>query len=164
MSPYFPSMLYEYSEEGLSYRTVVTQSDYDCESRKKGYCMADKLITFLLLIVAVIHIISISGFAGVSRLEALYGLPVAGADMEILMRHRAALFGILGIFFAYAAFTPSLQPLAFIAAFATIASFFYLAFSVGEYNAAIGKIVIDDVVAAISLVGAVILFYTKSSN
>lgn len=125
--------------------------------------MTEKLITLLLLVVAVIHIIPISGFAGVSRLESLYGIPVSGADIEILMRHRAVLFGILGIFFAYAAFTPSLQPLAFIAAFVSIASFFYLAISVGDYNAAIQKVVIADVVAAIALVAAIILFYTKDS-
>lgn len=163
MSQYLPRILYEYSEEGLSYLTLGTQNDYESHKERLLH-MADKLITFLLLIVAVIHIIPMSGFAGVSRLEALYGLPIAGADMEILMRHRAALFGILGLFFAYAAFTPSLQPLAFIAAFATIASFFYLAFSVGEYNPTVGKIVIGDAVAAISLVGAVILFYTKESS
>lgn len=123
--------------------------------------MAEKAITVLLIIIAVIHIIPISGFAGVARLESLYGIPVAGNNMEILMRHRAILFGILGVFFAYAAFTPSVQPMAFLAAFATLASFFYLAISVGGYNAAIGKIVIGDIVAAVSLLGAVILYYTK---
>ena len=124
--------------------------------------MPEKVITVLLIVVAVIHIIPLSGFAGVARLESLYGVPVSGSNMEILMRHRAVLFGILGVFFAYAAFTPSLQPLAFIAAFVTLASFFYLAFSVGEYNAAIRKIVIGDIVAALSLLGAVIIYYTKS--
>jgi hypothetical protein len=123
--------------------------------------MAEKAITILLIIVAVIHIIPISGFAGIARLESLYGIPISGNNMEILMRHRAILFGILGVFFAYAAFTPSVQPLAFLAAFATLGSFFYLAISVGEYNAAIRKIVIGDIVAAISLFGAVILYYTK---
>ena len=124
--------------------------------------MAEKIITVLLLIVAVIHIIPISGFVGVARLESLYGIPVSGNNMEILMRHRAILFGILGIFFAYAAFTPSLQPLAFLAAFATLASFFYLAIAVGDYNTAIRKIVIGDVVAAVSLLGAVVIFYTRT--
>jgi hypothetical protein len=126
--------------------------------------MSDKIITVLLLIVAVIHILPISGFFGVARLEALYGVPVVGNDMEILMRHRAILFGILGVFFAYAAFTPAVQPLAFLAAFVTLASFFYLAFSVGGYNAAIGKIVVADVVAAISLLVAVIMFYTRGTS
>ena len=123
--------------------------------------MQEKIITLLLLIVAVIHLIPITGFAGVARLESLYGIPVSGKDMEILMRHRAVLFGILGVFFAYAAFTPAVQPLAFLAAFATLVSFFYLAYAVGGYNEAIRKIVIGDIVAAISLTGAVILYYTR---
>lgn len=125
--------------------------------------MSEKIITFLLLIIAVIHIIPVSGFAGVARLELLYGIPIAGNDMEILMRHRAILFGILGVFFVYASFTPSLQPLAFIAAFATLASFFYLTISVGEYSEEISKVVIADIVAAISLLIAIVLFYTKNS-
>jgi hypothetical protein len=74
------------------------------------------------------------------------------------------LFGILGVFFAYAAFTPAVQPLSFVAAFATLVSFFYLAFSIGEYNEAIRKIVYGDVVAAVCLAGAVILFYTRPGN
>jgi len=126
--------------------------------------MADKFITCLLMIVAIIHIIPIGGFIGAARLETLYGVAIASADLEILMRHRAVLFGILGVFFAYAAFTPSVQPLAFIAAFISIASFFYLAFSVGGYNSAIGKVVTADVVAALSLGIAVVLFYSKSGN
>ncbi len=123
--------------------------------------MPDKTITILLLVVAVIHLVPISGFLGVTKLESLYGIPFAGNELEILMRHRAVLFGILGVFFVYAAFTPALQPLAFLAAFATLASFFYLAFSIGDYNAAIRKIVIGDVVAALCLVVAVVLYYTK---
>ena len=123
--------------------------------------MPEKAITALLLIVAVIHLVPISGFAGVAKLESLYGIPFKGSELEILMRHRAILFGILGAFFAYAAFKPALQPLAFLAAFATLAALFYLAFSVGGYNAAIQKIVIGDVVAAICLAAAALLYYTK---
>jgi len=123
--------------------------------------MAEKIITGLLLIVAIIHILPVSGFTGVARLEALYGVAISGSDLEILMRHRAMLFGILGVFFAYAAFTPSMQPLAFIAAFATIFSFFYLAATVEGYNAAIQKVVLADIVAAICLLVSVVIFFLK---
>ena len=126
--------------------------------------MTEKLITGLLLVVAVIHIIPISGVLGVARLEALYGVTVAGSDMEILLRHRAVLFFILGVFFAYAAFRPHYQPLAFVAAAATLLPFFYLAFSVGGYNDAIRRVVLADVVALVCLVGAVVLYYTKSNS
>ena len=81
-------------------------------------------ITVLMLIVAAIHLVPISGFFGAKRLSALYGIEVDNADLEIMMRHRAVLFGILGAFFAYAAFMPALQPVAFIAAAASLASFF----------------------------------------
>jgi len=123
--------------------------------------MAEKVITGLLLIVAIIHILPVSGFTGVARLESLYGVAISGSELEILMRHRALLFGILGVFFAYAAFTPSMQPLAFIAAFATIFSFFYWAVTVGGYNAAIQKVVLADIVAVICLLVSVVIFFLK---
>ena len=121
--------------------------------------MIQKAITVLMLIVAVIHILPISGFLGVARLEALYGVSITGNEMEILMRHRAVLFGILGVIFTYAAFQPALQPLAFMAAFATLASFFFLAYSVGGYNDAIGRIVVADIVAILCLAAAVVLYF-----
>jgi hypothetical protein len=123
--------------------------------------MSESVITILLLIVAIIHLVPLIGVLGVAKLEALYGIPLPSNELAILMRHRAVLFGILGVFFVYAAFKPALQPLAFLAAFASLASFFYLALSIGAYNAAIRKIVIGDVVAALALAGAVILYYTK---
>ena len=123
--------------------------------------MLERIITGLLLVVAAIHLVPITGFFGADRLTSLYGIDVTSADLEILMRHRAVLFGILGVFFAYAAFRPALQPVAFVAAFATIASFFYLAFSVGDFVEAIRKIVVGDVVAAVALLGAVILYVIK---
>ena len=123
--------------------------------------MFEPTITGLLLVIAAIHLVPITGFFGADRLTSLYGIDVTSADLEILMRHRAVLFGILGVFFAYAAFRPALQPVAFVAAFATIASFFYLAFSVGDFGEAILKIVVGDVVAAVALLGAVILYVIK---
>ncbi len=123
--------------------------------------MKETLITALLLIVAVIHLIPLSGVLGAAKLESLYGISVGSNELAILLRHRAVLFGILGLLFAYAAFRPALQPLAFLIAIASIAPFFYLALSTSEYNAAIRRIVIGDVVAAFALAGAIVLYYTK---
>jgi hypothetical protein len=122
--------------------------------------MIEPTITAMLIIIAIIHLAPIVGVLGVERLQSLYGEAIASNNMEILMRHRAVLFGILGVFFAYAAFNPALQPLAFLVAFATLAPFFYLAFSVGGYNQAIQKIVRGDVVASVALIIAVGLFYS----
>ena len=120
--------------------------------------MHEQAIAALMLVVAAIHLVPISGFFGARRLSALYGIDVADPTLEILMRHRAVLFGILGVFFTYAAFTPAVQPIAFVAAAASLASFFFLAFSGSEISPPIRKIVIGDVAAAICVVGAIVLY------
>ncbi len=120
--------------------------------------MYEWTITGLMLVVAAIHLVPMSGFFGVDRLTSLYGIEITNPSLEILMRHRAVLFGILGTFFAYAAFSPAVQPIAFAAAFASLASFFFLAFSVGELSDSIRKIVIGDVVASVCLFGAIVLY------
>ncbi|MGB8222481.1 MAG: hypothetical protein WCF10_07830, partial [Polyangiales bacterium] len=89
--------------------------------------MIARTITGLMLVVAVIHLVPIRGFFGAAQLEALYGIEVRDPNLVILMRHRAVLFGILGSFFVYAAFVPAVQPIAFLAASVSIASFFILA-------------------------------------
>jgi len=126
--------------------------------------MYERIITGLMLVVAVIHLLPISGFFGVEQLASLYEIKITDGNLEILMRHRAILFGILGGFFAYAAFTPAIQSIAFLAAFISVAAFFFLAFSVGEFNDAIRRVVIADVVASVSLLGAIVLYVVKNNG
>lgn len=126
--------------------------------------MYERAITGLMLVVALIHLLPISGYFGVERLTSLYDVEISGANMEILMRHRAILFGILGGFLAYAAFRPAMQPIAFLAAFISLSSFFYLTLSVSGFSEAIRKIVIADIVASVCLVGAIILYVMKSDS
>ncbi|MGB5809713.1 MAG: hypothetical protein WBG86_04230 [Polyangiales bacterium] len=121
----------------------------------------DRVITGALLVVAAIHLVPLTGFFGAARLEALYGISVSDANLAVLMRHRAVLFGILGAFFAYAAFVPAWQPAAFVAALVSIASFFYLAFVTEGAGDAIRKIVVGDIVAAVALFVAIGLYVTK---
>ena len=126
--------------------------------------MLGKTITGLMLIVAAIHLVPIAGFFGAKPLSALYGIDVDNSDLIILMRHRAVLFGILGTFFAYAAFVPAVQPIAFVAAAASLGSFFYLASAAGGYGASIRKIVLGDAIAALCLVGAIIVYAMKGES
>ncbi len=120
--------------------------------------MYERLISGLILIVAVIHLLPLSGLFGADRLAALYGIEITDSNLQILMRHRAVLFALLGAFLVYAAFKPALQPLAFLAGFVSVLSFFYLAWTVGDFNAAIRKVVIADIIAFVSLIIAVILY------
>ncbi len=126
--------------------------------------MVERAISGLMLIVAVIHLLPITGFFGVDRLASLYGIEITDGNLEILMRHRAILFGILGAFFAHAAFNPALQPMAFIAAFASLASFFFLSLSVGDFSDSIRRVVVADAVASVCLLGSIVLYFVKNNG
>lgn len=45
---------------------------------------------------ALIHLLPLPGLAGAAALEGLYGLPALDPASELLLRHRALLFGLLG--------------------------------------------------------------------
>ena len=104
------------------------------------------------------------GLLGAERLAALYGLDFSEPSLSILMRHRAVLFGLLGAFLVFAAFRPSLQPLAFIAAFVSVLSFLLLAWSSGGYNPQVGRVVTADLVALVALVIGAAVYVLDGTN
>lgn len=115
------------------------------------------VISGLIIIVGIIHLLPVIGVLGAERLTALYGIPIQEANLTILMRHRALLFGLIGLFLLYAAFQPALQPLAIIGGFISAASFILIAYSVGEFNNEIKTVVIMDILAVIGLLLAFVL-------
>lgn len=117
----------------------------------------EKVVTGLLVLVGIIHLLPVSGVLGVKRLAALYGVSLGEPNLEILMRHRAILFGLLGLFLIYAAFQPSLQSISIVAGVISVVSFIAIAWSVGGYNDAIRKVVIADIIATAGLVVAAII-------
>lgn len=112
------------------------------------------LISAMLVIVAIIHLLPVSGLLGAEKLNALYGTSIGDPDLEILMRHRAVLFGLLGVFILVAAFRPQLQVMALVAGFVSVLSFLWLAWSVGDYNSKIVRVVLADGVAMACLIVA----------
>ena len=107
----------------------------------------NKIITCLLVLVGLVHLLPVTGVLGTERLSALYGIPFQDLNLIILMRHRAILFGLLGLFLIAAAFHPPLQPAAFVTGTVSVASFIWLSCSAGSYNAAIARVVWIDLVA-----------------
>jgi hypothetical protein len=120
------------------------------------------LVSAMLVVVAVIHLLPLSGVLGGERLAALYGMPFNDPNLAILMRHRAVLFGLLGLFLLFAAFRPQFQAIAFIAGFVSVVSFLWLAWSVGGYNMQIARVFTADIIAlACLIIGFVAYLYTQ---
>ena len=116
------------------------------------------LVSAALVVVAIIHLLPLSGLLGTERLAALYGVTFDEPNLAILMRHRAVLFGLLGLFFLIAAFRPALQGIAFAGGFVSVLSFLYLAWSVGNYNPQVGRVFYADIVALICLVVGLVAY------
>ncbi len=128
----------------------------------KKFTTMHYLISAMLVVVGIIHLLPLSGVLGAERLATLYGMPFNEPNLAILMRHRAVLFGLLGVFLVYAAFQPALQTLAFVAAFVSVLAFLWLAWSVGGYNPQLGRVFMADVVALVCLVvGGAAQVYTR---
>lgn len=114
------------------------------------------VVPVVLLLVAIIHALPLVGVMGAARLTQLYGIDVQDPTLELLLRHRAVLFGLLAAFLAYAAFRPELHRLALIAGFVSVASFLVLAKLSSSYNAELSTVVRADWVAlALLAAGAV---------
>ena len=122
------------------------------------------LVSAMLLVVGVIHLLPLSGVLGGARLVALYGVPIDDPNLEILMRHRAVLFGLLGAFLIYSAFKLPFQGMAILAGLISVASFMILAWSVGGYNAQLATVFKADVVALVCLLIGVIAWWRATAS
>jgi hypothetical protein len=116
------------------------------------------VVPTVLLLVAAIHLLPLVGVISAAKVSALYGVSVQDPNLEILMRHRAVLFGVLAALLAYAAFQPTLHLAALLAGLASVVAFLVLAAQVGHHNAAIGVVVKVDWVA-LALLGLGFMAY-----
>lgn len=118
----------------------------------------------LYLIVGVVNLLPVSGVLSVPRLQALYGVSFTDPNVIILMRHRAVLFAIIGALLAAAAFVPRLRPVAVGAGLVSMLSFVLLAYSVGDFNAELQRVVVVDIVASILLALAAVITFQHSRH
>jgi hypothetical protein len=117
------------------------------------------VVPAVLILVAIIHALPVLGVLGADKLSQLYGITVQDPNLELLLRHRAVLFGLLAAFLAYAAIRPDLQRIALLIGFASVSSFLVLAQLSSSYNDALGTVVRADLLAlALLLIAAVAHF------
>jgi hypothetical protein len=114
------------------------------------------VVSAALILVGIIHLLPLAGAFGASNLSSLYGVDFTDRNTLILMRHRAVLFGLLGVFFVVAGFVRTFQLSALILATVSVVSFLALSFTVGGFNANIARVVTVDWVAfALLLIGSI---------
>ena len=111
-------------------------------------------VTIAVLLVALIHALPLLGVLGAARLTGLYGIALADPNLEILLRHRAVLFGMVATFLAYAAFKPEIHRLALTGGLLSVGSFIALTILVGRPNRALQTVFRVDNAALVVLLAA----------
>ncbi len=124
------------------------------------------LWTLLVLVAAAINLAPLLGAFAPERMTALYGVSLDDPNLQILMRHRAVLFGLVGGLLLVAAFRPPLRTLGYAAGFVSMLSFLLIAWRVGEYSAEIQRVILVDVIGIAALAGAglVHLFWLRAAD
>ena len=116
-----------------------------------------KLITLCRIIVGLINVLPVRGVLAAQRMESAYAISLQSSELQILMRHRALLFGILGGFILFSAFRPDYQWAAMIMAAISMIGFAVLTLTNAPYNAELGRVLTADIVGIVFLAIAVVL-------
>lgn len=111
----------------------------------------------LVLVAAAINGMPVLGAFAPERMTALYGVNLDDANLQILMRHRALLFGIVAGLLIAAVLHPPLRALAYVVGFGSMVSFLVVAWWVGGYSAQIQHVIVMDVIGIAALAGAVLV-------
>lgn len=125
--------------------------------------MAQTIITVCLLGASIIHLLPIIGILGSGQLAKLYGVAISDPNLLLLMRHRAVLFGLLGLALLWSAFYSPIRSIIILLGLVSTISFVLLAMLDQTYNQQISKVIKADVVAVVLLLIAAALHYLQYS-
>ena len=124
--------------------------------------MLDKIASILLVIVGIINVFPIIVFFDSTKTAKLYGVPIDGESLIILMRHRGVLLSLVGLLLIFAAFKPELRIFAIAIALISKLAFIFLTFTASNYTAEVRQVALIDVGAIVLLVAVLgIHFYDK---
>ena len=118
------------------------------------------VISSILFVVSVIHLLPVMGVLGADSLTRLYGVSKSDSNTEILLRHRAVLFAIIGLFLLLSVFKSDYQPIAICMGLISVASFLLLTWLIDGLNSEISRVAKVDLVALVILIvaGAINIF------
>ena len=96
------------------------------------------------------------------KISKSYGIVVPDVNYELLLRHRAVLFGIVGGLMIYSAITKKIYAISVSIGLISMVSFVILYFLLNGINKELEKVMKADVVAIIILLTGFLLYKFKS--
>ncbi|MFI9401885.1 hypothetical protein [Nocardia sp. NPDC052316] len=107
----------------------------------------------LLAAVGVLNIAPALGAVAPQKMFAAYGIAAAGNDLEVVLRHRAVLFAVLGLGLLGSVLRPALRPIVLPANAISLGSFLLLVLAAGPVGPGLTRVAAVDV-AALAALGA----------
>lgn len=104
-----------------------------------------------LLIAAIIHFLPLPGVLGATALEPVYGLPALDPGSELLLRHRALVFGLLGAMLLTALSRPTWRGPAIAMVLASDLGFLVFAWIGSPLTPELARVVAFDAVSVLAL-------------
>lgn len=114
-------------------------------------------VSLALFITGVMHMMPVIGVLGIERLQTLYGIDRVSDDLELLLRHRAVLFGIIGCLMLYSLFESRLRLIAVFVGLASMLSFIALAQLSDGIGSELKKVVWIDWLCSVLLIASILL-------
>ena len=99
------------------------------------------------------------------KISKSYGIEIPNANYELLLRHRAILFGIIGGLMIFSAIVKKYYDIATIAGLISMTSFILLYFLIDkDVSSELKKVMVIDIVATVILLIGLVLFLITSKN
>lgn len=126
--------------------------------------MLGKTVAVILFIVGIINLLPLIVFFDSTKAVKLYGVPIDGESLTILMRHRAVLLGLVGSALILAAFKSEFRLFAIALALISKLTFIFLTFTASGYTAEVRQVALIDVGAIVLLLVVLgIHFFAKQT-
>ena len=127
----------------------------------------ENLYRLILLITGLVHILPFSFLFFTEQLQKSYGVDISDANLQLLLRHRAIFFGLIGVGMILSAIKKSFYGWASAIGLISMVSFVLLFYQIGGINQQLRSVMLIDVFisAALFLTAMVYHFlYAKQSN
>lgn len=121
----------------------------------------NKTRSILLVAIGLLNLYPVIGVISAEQLNVLYGISIDSPDLEILMRHRAVMLGLIGAFLLFAAVRSSLQMIAALVGFVSMSSFVILGYLSDEIGAEVNRVIVADIVGS-ALAAVVLIIIVKA--
>jgi hypothetical protein len=127
----------------------------------------ENLYRLILLISGLVHILPFSFMFLTEQLQKSYGVDISDANLQLLLRHRAIFFGLIGVGMILSAIKKSFYGWASAIGLISMVSFVLLFYQIGGINQQLRSVMLIDVFisAALFLTAMVYHFlYAKQSK